>query len=58
MNQETKEETNPNKGNFLKAMIKINNPTWTPEQIEQELKRQMEKKDNDDDGAGCEACSG
>jgi hypothetical protein len=38
---------------FLRAQIKVMNPTWTQEQINEEVKRIMEKNndwyDNEDD---------
>lgn len=48
-----------NKGNFIRAMIKINNPSWTEDQIEQELKKKLialENPDNTDEA--CDMCSG
>lgn len=48
----------PTEGAFLKAMIKINNPTWSLEQIEQEFKRQMTRKDDEGTEGGCDVCSG
>ncbi len=46
----------PNKGGFMKALIKIANPAWTPEQIEAEYQRKIkEVEQNPDD---CEMCSG
>lgn len=56
-NSAEKNDTIDNKGNFLKSMIKISHPDWTPNQIESEFQKQMEQKDNDEDGF-CEACSG
>lgn len=44
--------------NFIQAMIKIANPTWTPEQIETELKKKIEDIENPKDDAGCDMCSG
>ena len=46
------------RGNFLKAMIKINNPTWTIEQIEKEFIRQMSNNMDENSNGGCDACSG
>lgn len=46
----------PGEGAFLKAMIKINNPTWTLAQIEAEYLKQKLRRDESDDG--CESCSG
>lgn len=45
-----------NNGNFIKAMIKISNPTWTPEQIEAEFQRKL--KEVNDNPDNCEMCSG
>lgn len=47
--------TNPNNGNFQKAMIKIANPTWTAEQIQAEYEKQQKQKEETGD---CEMCSG
>jgi hypothetical protein len=44
--------------NFIRAMIKIGNPTWTPEQIEAELQRKIEQMNNPQDDGGCDMCSG
>lgn len=55
MNEPT---TQPTEGAFLKAMIKINNPTWTAEQIEQEFLRQMASNRDENSDSGCDACSG
>ena len=44
--------------NFIRAMIKIANPTWTPEQIETELKIKIEDIENPKDIDGCDMCSG
>ena len=48
----------PQNGAFLKAMIKINHPEWTVEQIENEFQRQMNAKNDPDGDDFCEACSG
>ncbi|MBL7910940.1 MAG: hypothetical protein JNJ41_07795 [Bacteroidia bacterium] len=43
--------------NFIKSLIKIANPDWTPEQIEAEAQKKMlEITDGNDDGS-CEFCS-
>lgn len=48
-------DTKPQEGKFIKALIKINNPTWTNEQIESEYERKIkEVNENPDD---CEMCS-
>jgi hypothetical protein len=44
--------------NFIRAMIKIANPTWTPEQIEAELKKKIEDIENPKNDTGCDMCSG
>ena len=46
----------PSEG-FVRATIKIANPTWTPEQIEAELKKKMWEIQNPDNDGGCEFCS-
>ena len=51
------QQTNPNKGAFLKSLIKINHPDWNAAQIEAEFIRQMNTNQNDEQGV-CEACSG
>lgn len=50
-------QQNANNGAFLKSLIKINNPDWSPEQVEAEFQRKMNAIENEDDGT-CEACSG
>ena len=62
MNNETNSNNqqasnNPSNGNFLRAMIKIANPEWSPEQIEAEFQRKMSAPD-EEDNSGCEVCSG
>lgn len=46
--------TQPN-SNFIKAMIKIANPDWSPEQIEAEAQKKLQETVNGDDN--CEFCS-
>jgi len=47
-----------NNGAFLKSLIKINNPGWTSEQIEEEFERKMNAIEQDNGDGTCEACSG
>lgn len=47
----------PQNSNFIKAMIKIANPEWTPEQIEAEAQRKMNEMANDNGDGSCEFCS-
>jgi len=50
-------QTTPN-SNFIKAMIKIANPDWTPEQIEAEAQRKLAEMANPANGDdNCEYCS-
>ncbi len=51
MNTQT---TTPN-SNFIKAMIKIANPDWSPEQIEAEAQKKLQETIASDDS--CEFCS-
>lgn len=47
----------PVNSNFIKSMIRIANPEWTPEQVEAEAQkkmREMVQATNDDN---CEFCS-
>ena len=46
----------PSEG-FVRASIKIANPTWTAEQIEAELKQKMWEIQNPSNEGGCEFCS-
>jgi hypothetical protein len=48
-------QTPPQNSNFIKAMIKIANPDWTPEQIEAEAQRKLNETLADSDN--CEFCS-
>ena len=50
----TQTTTQPN-SNFMKAMIKIANPDWSPEQIEAEAQRKLQETVAGDDN--CEFCS-
>jgi hypothetical protein len=47
----------PQNSNFIKAMIKIANPDWTPEQIEAEAQKKMREMANDNGDGSCEFCS-
>lgn len=46
----------PQQYNFIRATIKIANPTWTPEQIEAETQRRIEELNNPE-GGECLTCS-
>lgn len=55
MNTNTEQSTRE-EGVFIKALIKIANPTWTLEQIHVEYEHQLKlAKESPDD---CEMCSG
>jgi len=47
----------PPNSNFIKAMIKIANPDWTPEQIEAEAQKRMRDMANESNDSSCEFCS-
>ncbi|MBA3680689.1 MAG: hypothetical protein H0W73_05930 [Bacteroidetes bacterium] len=49
-------QTQPN-SNFIKSLIKINNPDWSPEQIEAEAQKKMLEITNGNDSDDCEFCS-
>ena len=51
-------ETTTQEYNFIRAMIKIANPGWTPEQIEAELQIKIAKMNDPNSDEGCEMCSG
>lgn len=51
-----KTQNGPSEG-FVRATIKIANPTWTPEQVEAELKQKMWEIQNPNNPGGCEFCS-
>ena len=55
--QQQQQQKSQNNGAFLKSLIKINNPDWTPEQIEAEFQIKMNRIEQEEDGT-CEACSG
>ncbi|MDP2385194.1 MAG: hypothetical protein Q8M29_02370 [Bacteroidota bacterium] len=44
--------------NFIRAMIKIGNPTWTAEQIDAALQKRIEEMNNPQNDSSCEMCSG
>jgi len=48
--------TLPN-SNFIKSLIKINNPDWTPEQIEAEAQKKLFEMANPQGDDNCEYCS-
>ena len=54
--QNTTQTSAPN-SNFIKSMIKIANPEWTPEQIEAEAQKKMNEMANSSNDADCEFCS-
>lgn len=47
----------PQQYNFVRAMVKIAHPDWTPEQIEAEAQNKIKEIENEQDG-GCDMCSG
>jgi hypothetical protein len=47
----------PQQYNFIRAMIKIANPTWTPAQIEDAVQIRIKELENPQ-GGDCEMCSG
>jgi len=50
-------QTPPPNSNFIKSLIKIANPEWTPEQIEAEAQKKMLEMANDTSDDNCEYCS-
>jgi hypothetical protein len=44
--------------NFIRAMIKIANPTYTPEQLEEALQIRIKEIEDPNNDAGCDMCSG
>ena len=59
MNTPEEKPQENNKGAFIKAMIKISNPSWSEEQIEAELQKKLIALDNPDSNEeGCDMCSG
>ncbi len=50
-------QTPPPNSSFIKSLIKINNPDWTPEQIEAEAQKKMLEITNSNDNGSCEFCS-
>lgn len=47
----------PPNSNFIKSLIKIANPDWTPEQIEAAAQKKMYEMANDTGDDNCEYCS-
>lgn len=58
MENTEQKNVNAQEGAFLKSLIRINHPDWTPQQIETEFQRQMTTNKNNEDDGSCEACSG
>ena len=50
-------QTPPQNSNFIKSLIKIANPDWTPEQIEAETQKKMLEMANPVGDDNCEYCS-
>ncbi len=44
--------------NFIKAMIKIANPTYTTGQLEEALQIRIKEINDPNNDAGCDMCSG
>jgi hypothetical protein len=44
--------------NFIRATIKIANPTYTPEQLEEALQIRIKQLNDPNNDAGCDMCSG
>ncbi len=44
--------------NFIRAMIKIANPTYTPEQLEEAVQKRIKEINDPSNDAGCDVCSG
>ena len=51
-------QTTAQNGNFIKSLIKINNPDWNEAQIEAEFQKRMEALNNPNNEEGCDMCSG
>jgi len=47
----------PPNSNFIKSLIKIANPDWTPEQIEAEAQKKLAEMANPFNDDNCEYCS-
>ena len=47
----------PVNSNFIKSLIKIANPDWTPEQIESEAQKKLVEMANPTSDDNCEYCS-
>lgn len=50
-------QTPPVNSNFIRSMIKIANPDWTPEQIEAEMQKKLAEMATAKDDDNCEYCS-
>lgn len=50
-------QTPPVNSNFIKSMIRIANPEWTPEQVEAEAQKKMRELTQADNDTDCEFCS-
>lgn len=50
-------QSNAPNSNFIKAMIKIANPGWSPEQIEAEAQKKLQEAMNPGGDDNCEFCS-
>lgn len=50
-------QTPPPNSNFIKSLIRIANPEWTPEQIEAEAQKRLYEMANDNGDGSCEFCS-
>jgi hypothetical protein len=49
--------TPPQNSNFIKSLIRIAHPDWTPEQIEAEALKKLSEISNASPEEGCEFCS-
>ncbi len=47
----------PANSNFIKSMIRIANPDWTPEQVEAEAQKKLREITQQDSDDNCEFCS-
>ncbi len=53
---QSNQTTLPN-SNFIRSMIKIANPDWTPEQIDAEVQKKLVEMANPQNDDNCEFCS-